>query len=78
MEPYLTEKTALANKAALKVAELFNITDIADLNTLYYAVAASICDVISEGGGQQHKVPVDRKENALKKKVDETRTRVSR
>eukprot|EP00957_Ditylum_brightwellii_P047358 3597745-Ditylum_brightwellii.AAC.1 len=68
MEPYLTKKTALTNKAAVKVAELFNITNIADLNTLHYAVTSLICDVIPEGDGQQHKVPVDRKENALQKR----------
>eukprot|EP00957_Ditylum_brightwellii_P117205 8938701-Ditylum_brightwellii.AAC.1 len=73
MEPYLMEKTAIANKAAVKVAELFNITDIADSNTLYYTVATSICDVIPEGDGQHHKVLVDRKENALLKKVDKAR-----
>eukprot|EP00957_Ditylum_brightwellii_P105752 8065148-Ditylum_brightwellii.AAC.2 len=70
-------KTALANKAAVKVAELFSISAIADLKTLYYAVAALICDVIPEQEGKQHKVPVDRKENALQTKVDKARARVS-
>eukprot|EP00957_Ditylum_brightwellii_P147676 11246073-Ditylum_brightwellii.AAC.1 len=42
------------------------------------SIAALICDVIPEGEGKQHTVPVDRKENALQTKVDKARERVSR
>eukprot|EP00957_Ditylum_brightwellii_P054575 4135045-Ditylum_brightwellii.AAC.1 len=67
----------LANKATVKVAELFNIQDIEEINTLYYAVAASICDIVPERDGKQKNIPDSKKEDVLQTKVVKARVRVS-